>query len=131
MIKITVVGRLGADAEVRHTQGGTSILSFRLAADSGFGDNKQTEWFGCSIFGKRAEGRLSEFLTKGTQVVVVGSFSTREYKDKVYNEVNVDEITLVGGSGSGQKETSRAPSGRPSQSRAEHVQEILEDEIPF
>ena len=44
MNKITATGRIAADAEIRHTQTGETICSFRLASDIGFGNWKNTNW---------------------------------------------------------------------------------------
>jgi single-strand DNA-binding protein len=95
------IGRLGADAETRKTQGGTSVLSFRAANDVGVGDKKTTQWITCLIFGKRAEGRLVEFLTKGAQVFVTGELraALSEGQNKTYMNLDlfVDRLDLVGG----------------------------------
>lgn len=95
-------GRIGCDAEVGSTQGGTAVCNFPVAVESGYGDNKQTTWVRCALWGKRAEGGLPQYLTKGAQVVVSGELSTREYQKKDGSqgfsvEIRVSEITLVGG----------------------------------
>lgn len=95
-------GRLGRDCEQRFTQGGMAICTFTVAVDYGFGDNKGTNWIRCSLFGKRAEGGLPQYLKKGAQVAVTGELRIREYDDKDGNrrtsvEVNVDNIDLIGG----------------------------------
>ena len=99
--KISVVGRLAADSELRFTTGGDPILSFRVADDVGYGDNKTTNWWGCSIWGKRGE-TLQQYLVKGTQVVVFGQASMREWTNKdgikqISPDVRVDDVQLVGG----------------------------------
>ncbi|MDQ6965043.1 MAG: single-stranded DNA-binding protein [Mariprofundales bacterium] len=98
----TFTGRLGRDQETRYTQSGMAICSFTVAVDYGFGDNKGTNWIRCSLFGKRAEGRLPNYLTKGTQVAVSGELRVREYDDKDGNrrtsiDLSVNEIDLIGG----------------------------------
>jgi len=98
----TFTGRLGRDQETRYTQSGMAICSFTVAVDYGFGDNKGTNWVRCSIFGKRAEGRLPSYLVKGTQVAVNGELRVREYDDKDGNrrtsvEVSVNQLDLIGG----------------------------------
>ena len=101
MNNLSFTGRLAADAEKRFTQNGTAILSFTVANDVGYGDRKVTNWYRCSIIGKRAESRLSEFLVKGQQVGVTGQHQMREYDKKdgtkgYSNEVNVNEVDLLG-----------------------------------
>lgn len=95
-------GRLGRDCETRFTQAGMAICSFNVAVDYGYGDNKGTNWIRCSLFGKRAEGKLPQYLLKGTQVAVSGELKVREYDDKDGNkrtsvDVSVDKLDLIGG----------------------------------
>lgn len=101
MNKISFTGRLAADAEIRTTQKGDAITGFRVASDVGFGDSKSTNWFSCSIFGKRGEA-LAQYLTKGQQVTVFGQLTLREWTNKdgakqLSPDVRVDEIELQGG----------------------------------
>jgi len=96
------VGRLTKDCEQRFTQGGKAICSFTVASDYGFGDNKGTNFFRCSLFGARAEGGLVQYLVKGTQVFITGELRIRQYDDKEGNkrtsvEVSVDKLDLIGG----------------------------------
>ena len=95
-------GRLARDCEQRFTQGGMAICSFSVAVDYGFGDNKGTNWIRASLFGKRAEGGLPQYLKQGTQVAISGELRVREYDDKEGNkrtsvEVSVDKLDLIGG----------------------------------
>ena len=99
--KITATGRIAADAEVRYTPSGDAIANFRVASDVGFGDKKTTNWFACSIFGKRGES-LSPHLTKGTQVTIFGQLTLREWTNKenvkqISPDIRVDEIEMQGG----------------------------------
>lgn len=78
----TFIGHLGRDCEVGETPQGTSVCSFSLAVKYGFGDNQGTNWIQCSLFGKRADGKLPEYLRKGTKVGVSGELRVHEYDDK-------------------------------------------------
>lgn len=134
MNKISLTGRLAADAEVRSTNNGDSITGFRVASDVGFGDKKTTNWFACTIFGKRGEA-LSQYLTKGQQVTVFGQLTLREWTNKdgvkqLSPDVRVDEIELQGGKpvedrrsdGGRRKEPARSPASQD---------EFQDDSIPF
>ena len=55
MKQITIAGKLGKDAELRSTQNGDKLASFSVAVDDGYGQNKRTLWFDCTVFGKRGE----------------------------------------------------------------------------
>jgi single-strand DNA-binding protein len=108
---ITIAGRLGRDAEVKSTQGGTNVCRFSVATDAKRNGEKVTTWFDVSIFGKRGEA-LARYLTKGTTVCVVGDLEARTFqaKDgstKLALGVVASEVTLLGG---GQRDEQRAAS---------------------
>ena len=125
--------RLGRDAEVRVTQGGLSICQFTGAVDAGYGDKKKTVWIRFSVFGKRAEGQLPSYLTKGAQVAVSGELSTSEWTDKEGNqkfalECNVQNLDLIGG----RQESAPAKPAKKAPAQQQFVpQEDFEDDIPF
>ena len=129
MNKITATGRIGKDAEVRFTNSGDPIASFSLASDVGFGDKKTTNWFNCSIWGKRAEA-LSPHLTKGQQVTVFGTLTMREWVNKdgikqLSPDIRIDEIELQGGK----------QEAKPAQTNAKTAPKSdfsdMQDDIPF
>lgn len=93
---LTVMGNLGRDANVRQA-GGSTVANFSIAVKSGYGDNEQTVWVDCSLWGKQAESRLVEYLTKGQQVVASGEMGTREYEGKTYITLRVNTLRLAGG----------------------------------
>lgn len=101
---ISITGRLGADPELKTTDKG-AVLKLRVAVNQGWGDKERTEWFGCALWGKRAEA-LARLLKKGDAVGIVGRFSSREWeKDgakRTALEVAVDSLALLGGKPDGQ-----------------------------
>jgi len=98
----TFTGNLGKDCEVKYLQSGTATCTFSVAVKSGFGDNVKTSWPRCTIFGKRAESKLPEYLKKGAQVCISGELSLDEWQgqdgtaQKMFS-VNVIKIDLIGG----------------------------------
>lgn len=78
----TATGRLAADAELKFSQGGTAILSARMAVGYGWGDNKATNWITVKLLGKRAETIGGWNLAKGQQVAVSGELQVREFERK-------------------------------------------------
>lgn len=134
MNSLNFTGRLAADAEKRFTQNGTAILSFTVANDVGYGDRKQTNWYRCSIIGKRAESKLADYLVKGQQVACSGEHVLREYQKqdgtKGYsNDVTIREIDLVGGKvDSRAQNTNHAPQ---NQHASQPVPDNFDDDIPF
>jgi len=130
----TFTGRLSRDSEVRHTQGGMAICSFTVAVDYGFGDKKGTNWIRCSMFGKRAEGGLPQYLVKGTQVAVSGELKISEYTDKdgmtrTSVDVNVGDVTLIGSKQDNQQAAPQRNQQQPMQQPAQ--QSMPDDDIPF
>ena len=113
---ITIAGRLGNDAELRSSTKGDSFAAFSVAVSKG--KDSPTTWFRCSLWGKRGES-LSQYLTKGTSVAVVGEFQAREWekdgKKGTSLEIRVSEIDLLGGGekreSGGRSETRQAPRG--------------------
>lgn len=95
MKNITIAGRLTKDAETRDA-GTDRVTSFSVAVDDRQGKEKSTQFFDCSMWGKRGES-LAQYLTKGSSVTVSGDFSTREHNGKTYLTVRVADVTLQGG----------------------------------
>ena len=96
----SAVVRLARDAEVRQTNGGT-VMNFTAANDVGYGDRKATNWLACSVWGKRAESQIVNYMKKGQQVFVSGELSLDEYKAndgtmKPQLRLNVTVLDLVG-----------------------------------
>ena len=135
----TAVGRIGRDAEVRSTQNGTSVAGFPLAVDVGFGDRKSTLWCDASIWGRRAESGLPQYLVKGQQVAVSGEIGTREFQKRDGSAgfavtLRVNEIDLVGGQ-SGQQTPQQPQQQSYQQAQPAAPQggfdDFDEDAIPF
>lgn len=92
----TASGNLGRDCRLNQTQSGTAVVGFAVAVKSGYGDNEQTIWVDCSLFGNRANS-LAPYLLKGQQVVVSGELGQREHEGKTYITLRCNDVTLVGG----------------------------------
>ena len=94
-------GTIGRDAEVRYAPSGLAVLNFTVANNIGFGDKQQTLWIQVTLFGKRAEGQLQNYLKKGQQVFVSGELTQSEYqaKDgttKTSLDLNANIIDFIG-----------------------------------
>ena len=108
--KVMLLGNLGADPELKMTQGGQSVLKLRLATTETYLDKNQTrqertEWHSVTLWGKRGEA-LAKFLTKGERIFVEGSLRTSSYEkngEKRYStEINASNVILAGrGKGAG------------------------------
>ena len=117
--KIMIIGNLGSDPELRYTQSGTPVASFRVATtekwkDKGGQMQEQTEWHSCNAWSKLAE-ICGNYLKKGSKVYIEGSVHTRKWqdqegKDRYSTDVKVREMKMLDG-----KKDSQPPGGEWSQ----------------
>ena len=94
-------GNLGKDAEVKYLPSGSAVCEFSVAVKSGYGEREKTNWVRCAMFGKKAEGKLPQYLKKGTQVAVSGELELQEWEGQngkgAALSVTVQNIDLIGG----------------------------------
>jgi single-strand DNA-binding protein len=135
---IVLVGRLVADPELRQTQDGTPVCSFRIAVDrqrGRAGGDRQTDFFGVSVWRQRGE-RAAEFLQKGRLVLISGRCQIREYTDKENNrrtavDVVADDFQMLD-SRPGAAGEARPPSGQPAADLPDYKYDpATEEEVPF
>lgn len=124
MQTITISGNLGKDAELKSTQGGDDVLSFSVAVKQGRGDKASSNWFRVSVWGKRARS-LSDYLRKGTKVVVQGELTIGEYNGKAQFDVRAGEVEFIS------KRQDDGGAAHEPASKADPFDADLEDEIPF
>lgn len=83
--KCFLMGRLGSDPELRHTQNGTPVASFRIAVDRDFRDKNSgervTDWIDVVAWRQTAEF-VSHYFRKGRMAVVEGRLQTSSWTDK-------------------------------------------------
>lgn len=93
--KIFLQGRLVVDPELRHTQQGTAVASFRIAVDRDFKSKdpgaSNTDFINIVAWRNTAEF-VSRYFTKGRMAVVEGRLQMREYTDKGGNKRTVAEV---------------------------------------
>lgn len=93
--RITIMGRMARDPELRHTQTGTAVASFRLAVDRDFKDKqtgeKATDWIDCVAWRQTGEF-VSRYFTKGRMAVVEGRLQMRDWTDKDGNRRTSAEV---------------------------------------
>lgn len=126
----TFSGNLGKDAQVRQV-GGSTVANFSVAVKSGYGDKEQTNWVDCALWGKLAESRLVDYLTKGQGVMVSGELGTREHDGKTYLTCRVGSINLSGGKSDAQPSSPRTPEPQPQRRAAHGPVPDIDDDIPF
>ncbi|HEX6598682.1 MAG TPA: single-stranded DNA-binding protein [Gemmatimonadaceae bacterium] len=113
--KVTLIGNLGSDPEVRSTTGGNRVATFSLATSRSWNDasgNKQekTEWHRCVVWNTKNSQLadiVEKYVKKGDKLYVEGRIEYRQWQDKdnqtrYSTEINVRELIMLGGArGSG------------------------------
>lgn len=147
--RIVLIGRLGADPELRYTQQGTAVISFDIAVNrqyKGSDGNREADWISIVAWRQLAE-LCAQYLKKGSQVAIEGRLQTRSYDNKdgqrvkVYEVVaeNVQFLDRAGDTGQGPS-GSRSFQGQANTNRIEHkdpfanndkVIDISDDDLPF
>ena len=105
---LTIIGRLGADPELRYTPAGVPVCSFNVATDKTWSNDqgqKQTEttWHRVTVWRKHAEV-CAQYLSKGKMVLVTGSvkasgFTNRDGQISASLEVTADQVKFLSSSG--------------------------------
>ena len=143
--KVILVGNLGNDPEVKHTNSGSAIANLTVATSEEWNDKttgekrEAVEWHRVVLFGKLAEV-AGEYLRKGSQVYIEGQLRTRKWTDNAGVEKYTTEIVvgmngvmqMLGGKQEGkpqqpkpQQQSKPAPSGQYEPSTD------FDDSIPF
>jgi single-strand DNA-binding protein len=114
--KVTLIGNLGNDPEIRTTNNGSKVANFSLATtrqwNSASGEKQEkTEWHKCIAWNTGGKGTgladiIERYVHKGDKLYVEGRIEYRQFEDKekqtrYVTEINVREILLLGGKGGG------------------------------
>ena len=149
--KVMLIGNLGNDPEIRHTNNGMAVATLSLATAESWKDREsgemrdKTEWHRVVYFGRVAEV-AEQYLKKGSQIYVEGRIQTRKWQDRDGNDRYTTEIVgndmqMLGGSrrndndeGYRPSENNNPPSDGPQEgptSGAPSNNTFIEDDIPF
>lgn len=91
---VAIMGRLVADPELRTTQQGTNVCTFRIACERSYapkGQQRQADFVDIVAWGKTAEF-ICKFFQKGSMIAIEGSLQTRNYQDKQGNKRTAVEV---------------------------------------
>ena len=143
--KVQLIGRLGADPDIKQMVNGKSVARLSIATsqswkDKNTGEKKEkTEWHRVVVFNEGLVNVVQQYLKKGAQVYIEGQLNTRKWKDeqsgqdKYSTEVVIQgfnsSLTMLGGGNS-----NNIPSQEISKSTESGSQSIpndLDDDIPF
>ena len=144
--KVLLIGRLGADPEIKQMVNGKNVARLSLATsqswkDKNTGEKKEkTEWHRIVVFNEGLVNVVQQYLKKGAQIYVEGQLTTRKWKDeqsgqdKYSTEIVIQgynsSLTMLGGN----NQANNIPSQDNSKSIEESSQDIskdLDDDIPF
>lgn len=97
--KAIIVGNLGRDPEIRHTQSGAAVANFSIATNEAWNNRdgqreERTEWHRVVAFGKLAD-ICGQYLKKGKQVYIEGRLQTRNWDDREGNKRSTTEIVAT------------------------------------
>jgi single-strand DNA-binding protein len=106
--KVILVGNLGANPELRYTQGQQAVANLRIATTERWTDKsgqkqEATEWHRVVVWGKQAE-IVGQYLTKGRSVYIEGRIRTRQWQDQAgqkryTTEIVAQNVQMLGGRG--------------------------------
>jgi len=145
--KVLLIGRLGADPEIKQMVNGKSVARLSLATsqswkDKNTGEKKEkTEWHRIVVFNEGLVNVVQKYLKKGSQVYIEGQLSTRKWKDeqsgqdKYSTEIIIQgynsSLTMLGSSSNLQNENISKASKQSSNDTNQIQQDDLDDDIPF
>lgn len=81
MNKTMLIGRITRKPELKYTTSNKAVTSFSVAVDTGYGENKKTDFIKIQAWNKSAEN-ICNYLDKGNQIAIDGSIRTSTYEDK-------------------------------------------------
>jgi len=146
--KVQLIGRLGADPEIKQMVNGKNVARLSVATsqswkDKSTGERKEkTEWHRVVIFNEGLVNIVQQYLKKGANVYLEGQLSTRKWKDeksgqdKYSTEIVLQgynsSLTMLGGKtqSNNSNQTSETKSSLPNDEMSQ-VGSDLDDEIPF
>ncbi len=148
--KVILIGNLGRDPEVRHTNDGLPIVNMSLATSESWRDKasgerrERTEWHRVVIFNEKLGEVAQKYLRKGSKVYLEGQLQTRKWTDnqgveKYSTEVVLQrfrgELTMLdtrggGGESYGEQYGGSQGAAAPAAAPADPGDD-LDDEIPF
>ena len=144
--KVTLIGNLGQDPDVRTSPNGTKIVRISLATTRRWTDRQtqerkdHTEWHRVVFFNRTAEV-VEQYLRKGSQVYIEGRIQTQKYQgkdgqDRYSTEIIAEQMQMLGSRSGGSSNfsdnaQSSAPAASPSAPGAFQGPDDFDDDIPF
>ncbi len=97
--KVTLIGRVGKDPEIRNAGNGKPIASFSLATSETWKDKQgqkqeKTEWINVVVFSEGLVGVVEKYVHKGSKIFIEGQLQTRKWQDKDGSDRYTTEVVL-------------------------------------
>lgn len=142
--KAMIIGRLGADPEVRYTQNNTAVATMSVATSERYKDRngelqENTEWHRVVAWGRLAE-IAQKYIKKGSQVYIEGPIQTRSWEDKegqkrYTTEIKALTLQMLDSKSDDGMTVDRSSSQEVDDAKAEPVDlsqgEDIDDDLPF
>ena len=153
--RVTILGNLGNDPEVKYTASGSAIANLTVATSESWNDKatgekrEAVEWHRIVLFGKLAEV-AGEYLRKGSQVYIEGQLRTRKWTDNAGVEKYTTEVVvgmsgvmqMIGGKQEAKSQQQQSGLGQPQQPKPQQQSKAsssvphepptdFDDSIPF
>lgn len=132
--KAMIIGRLGADPEVRYTQSNTAVANMNIATNERYKDStgewkERTEWHKVVAWGRTAE-ICQEYLRKGSQVYIEGPIQTSEWEDRegqkrYTTEIKAQLMKMLDSRGSSAPSNGPAPAAQGNQAQESQSSQSL------
>lgn len=99
--RVTLLGRLGKDPEIKMMVNGKKVASFSIATSISWtdksGEKKElTDWHNIVVFNETTAKFIESYIKKGSRVYIEGALKTRKWTDKTGNDRYTTEIVLSG-----------------------------------
>nr|DAI04534.1 MAG TPA: Single strand binding protein [Caudoviricetes sp.] len=122
---VAIMGRLVADPELRTTQQGTNVCTFRIACERNFakqGEQRQADFIEIVAWRQQADF-VCKYFQKGSMIAVEGSLQTRQYQDKQGNNRTAVEVVANNISFAGAKAADKPAAASYDQQTRNHMQQ--------
>ena len=142
--KVTLIGNLGKDPEIRTTNDGRELANFSLATSESWKDKvtgekkDKTEWHRVVVFNEGLVRVIKSYVKKGSKLYIEGQLQTRKWVDNENQERYTTEIVLQNYNSililldtKGETSAESYAEGNPKQSHVNFDNSDLDDEIPF
>lgn len=132
--KVTLIGNVGQDIELRSMQNGNKVVNISLATSESWkdknGEKKEAvEWHKVVVYGDKLPEMLAKYAKKGSKLFVEGSIKSRKYNDSTGAERRSFEIVVQGYGSTVKILDSRDSIGAEQDSSESYT--VMDDEIPF